>query len=414
MVSAQALSVSGRPNAKNKASSSELPEQKRTADSVVLSKARSRLSQTESKLKAPAQPASSARELVRIYDTGTKISSLATGSACAAASGAPIAQAIFEGLKTGFVSGYMDPQAIRSRCQELVKKYPDLVELIDTPFKSHGYDGKQEHLRGPAPLYYLRLGPKTAGRDEKVGVYQHSSPHAREHVNSMTMLELAEQLCANYDPKSTDPAIKANTRLLDSLDIYISPETNPDGTNYSFYDDRNWRKNRAPFDGVDAGVDVNRNYPYKWQAARGPNYQTYPGQGPASEPETKAMISVVDSHPNIKFVVDWHSYSEELRRPLGVSKEDAAFYDEFHGRIKEAIASSRGRQYGVVESKVVEGASDDYWYHARGLYSTIIETARSFQPTESEALAVSSECARGAREVLEVAADYAERGRSLS
>lgn len=414
MVSAQALSSSGGLNAKQKAIVSALPEQKLTSDLVVLSKSRSGLSLTESMLKGPVQSADSTPELASLHDMGTKISGLATGSACAATSGAPIAQAIFEGLKTGFVSGYMDPGAIRSRCLELVKKYPDLVELVDTGFKSHGYDGKREDLRGPAPLYYLRLGPRTAGRDEKVGVYQHSSPHAREHVNSITMLELAEQLCANYDPKSTDPAIQANTRLLDSLDIYISPDTNPDGTNYSFYDDRNWRKNRAPFDGVDAGVDVNRNYPYKWQASRGPNYQTYPGKQPASEPETKAMISVVDSHPNIKFVVDWHSYSEEVRRPLGVSKEDAAFYDKFHGRIKEAIASSRGRQYGVVESKVVEGASDDYWYHARGLYSTIIETARSFQPTESEALAVSSECARGAREVLEVAADYAELGRGLS
>lgn len=346
--------------------------------------------------------------VIGLVHQALQASGIAAGASLGAIAGAPVAQAVFEGLKTGFVTSYMDPQTVRAKCEELAAKYPDLVDLVDTRFLSHGYDGKREDLRGPAPLYYLRLGPKTSDRDQKVGVYQYSSPHAREHINPMIMMELAEQLCANYDPKSTDPAVVANTRLLQNLDIFISPETNPDGANYSYYDDKNWRKNRAPFDGVDTGVDVNRNYPYKWTADRGANYQTYPGKGPASEPETKATISVVDSHPNIKFVVDWHSYSEEVRRPLGVSKEDEAFYAEFHGRVKDAIASSRGREYGTVESQVVEGASDDYWYHDRGLYSSIIETGRSFQPPEKEAVDVSTECARGAREVLEVAVDYAD------
>ncbi len=334
------------------------------------------------------------------------------GQMVGGAVGAVVAKAVFDGLKTGFVKEYVDPKATFEQCKELVAKYPDLAELIELPIKSHGYDGRRVDLRGPESFYYLRLGPKTDDREQKVGVFQHAAPHAREHVNPMTMLELAEQLCANYDPNSTDPAVVANTRLMENLDIFIAPQTNPDGTNYSFYDDKNWRKNRSPFDGVDTGVDINRNYPYKWTGSKRADYQTYPGKGPASEPETQALIAVVDKNPNIRFVLDWHSHGEDIRQPLGVAEKDKPLYTEFHGRMQDAIASSRGRQYKAVVSQVVEGSSDDYWYHQRGVFSTVIETARAFQPTVDEALQVMKESARGGREALEFAADYAERLKS--
>lgn len=367
-----------------------LPESVKMGESASLEKAR---------LSSPSQ----------LAELSSQSAVSAAGQAVGGAIGAVAAKAIFDGLKTGFVKGYVDPTATLEQCKALAAKYPDLVELVELPIKSHGYDGKRADLRGQAPFYYLRLGPQTPDRDQKLGVYQHAAPHAREHVNPMTMLELAEQLCANYDPKSTEPAVVANTRLMETLDIFISPQTNPDGANYSFYDDKGWRKNRSPFDGVDTGVDINRNYPYKWTGSKRADYQTYPGKGPASEPETQAIISVVDKHPNIRFVLDWHSYSEDIRQPLGVSAKDKPLYAEFHGRMQSAIASSRGRRYETVVSQVVEGSSDDYWYHQRGLFPTVIETARSFQPTVEEALQVSTEAARGAREALEFAADYAEK-----
>ncbi len=347
--------------------------------------------------------------VTKLAETARHEIAAAAGQAVSAAGAGIAAQAIFAGLQTGFVQDYIDPQATLAQCRQLAEKYPNLVELVELPLRSHGYDGKKSELQGPAPLYYLRLGPRDSERDKKLGIFQHASPHAREHINPMAMVELAEQLCANYDPTSSDPAKAANTALLNKLDIFIAPQPNPDGANYAFYDDKSWRKNRAPHDGTDTGVDINRNYPYKWAGPDGPDYQTYPGKSPASEPETRALIEVVNRHPNIRFVLDWHSAAEEVRRPYGVSKEDKAVYDEFHGRMKDAIASSRGRQYRTVVSNVVEGSSDDYWYHERGIYSTVVETGRSFQPVKKEALEVMAESARGAREALEFAADFAEK-----
>ena len=69
----------------------------------------------------------------------------------------------------------------------------------------------------------------------------------------------------------------------------------------------------------------------------------------------------------------------------------------------------RGRQYETVVSNVVNGASDDYFYHEKGLYSTIVEDAREFQPQVGEALMVTREIAAGAREMLHVALEYSQQ-----
>ena len=63
-------------------------------------------------------------------------------------------------------------------------------------------------------------------------------------------------------------------RAIRGIDLWVVPTYNPDG--YA----RHTRKNAR-------GVDLNRNFPYHWANLDG-NYES--GRGPASEPETRAMM----------------------------------------------------------------------------------------------------------------------------
>lgn len=330
----------------------------------------------------------------------------ATPGAIACAAGSAVAAGLFQGIKTGFVTGYLDPSAALARARALAAKYPNLCQVVERPYKTDGYDGKRADLRGPAPLYYLRIGRQDAARDHRVGVLQMAAPHAREWIQPMIITELAEELLQNYDPSSTDPAVRANTALVDNLDIYLVPVTNPDGTNYSMYDQDMWRKNRRPLPNGQHGVDINRNYPYKWDNSTRYRSETYSGPAPASEPETRNTTELVDEHPNIRFVCDWHSHGEEVRHPWGIAPQDIPFYERFQNRMADAIATVRGHHYQVTDSMVIHGASDDFFYQDKGLYSSIIEDAQAFHPDHAEAQQVMREGVAGARELLCVAREY--------
>ena len=89
--------------------------------------------------------------------------------------------------------------------------------------------------RGPFEYSVMRIGKKRDG--SKVGVFLYCQQHAREWATPLTCLETAEQLLRNY---AIDPATK---KLVDDLDIFILPASNPDGGHYSMHNFPSQRKN---------------------------------------------------------------------------------------------------------------------------------------------------------------------------
>lgn len=314
-------------------------------------------------------------------------------------------------FKSGFITDFVDGKAVDDRMMDLANAYPTLVSIVTRGYKTSGYDGKMQKLRGPAFLRYMRLGDKDRDRSDKPGVLLMAAPHAREVMQPMILLEVAQQLLANYDPANDDPAVTEITGLMDSTDIYIVPVSNPDGLNFALYDDPLWRKTRCKIpDSEYQGVDCNRNYTYQW-IPKDPKENSYGGPFPFSEPETRHIASIADEHPNIKFVCDFHSRGNQIRRPMGVEDTaDLAMFKSIQDKLQDAIKGARGHQYEKIESRVVNGASDDYFYFTKGAFALVLENGTQYKPPLWEALEIVKECAQGAKALLRIARDYGEQG----
>jgi carboxypeptidase T len=138
--------------------------------------------------------------------------------------------------------------------------------------------------------------------------------HGRERIPLQVGLSFLNYLCAH----KSDASIK---ELLDALDIYIVPMTNPDGTMYNgcCQSVNCWRKNTklnhdrafesiVPANG--AGIDPNRNWDYEWDfIGSGKIFQvnTYRGEQPLAAQEARAIRNFIKSHPELVVYVDWHS-----------------------------------------------------------------------------------------------------------
>ena len=117
-------------------------------------------------------------------------------------------------------------------------------------------------------------------------------------------------------------------KVLEKTELWFVPVMNPDGYQYTFQspDTRLWRKNLRDNNGngtteVGDGVDPNRNYPEHWNydeegSSSIPSSDTYRGPSAGSEPETQAMMSLLDK-VKFAFQVNFHSYGPYLLYPEG-------------------------------------------------------------------------------------------------
>ncbi len=67
------------------------------------------------------------------------------------------------------------------------------------------------------------------------------------------------------------------------------------------------------------GLDLNRNFPSEW---RQEYKQLGAGPYPTSEPEVRAMVDFITSHPNIGAAISYHTHSGVILRPMGSCSDD--------------------------------------------------------------------------------------------
>ncbi|MFD4996288.1 M14 family metallopeptidase [Streptomyces buecherae] len=152
--------------------------------------------------------------------------------------------------------------------------------------------------------------------------------HAREHLTVEMALYLLREFGDKY---ASDARLK---KLIDSREIWIVPDVNPDGGEYDIATGsyRSWRKNRQPNGGA-TGTDENRNWDFKWGCCGGssgsPTSDTYRGPRAESAPEVKVVADfvrsrVVGGKQQIKTGIDFHTYSQLILWPYGYTTADTA------------------------------------------------------------------------------------------
>ena len=162
---------------------------------------------------------------------------------------------------------------------------------------------------------------KRARRTRPAVLYS-SLQHAREWISVEVNRRTLHYFIDGYRAeRQRDPATSSS-----STELWFVVVANPDGYQYTFDDERLWRKNLRDNDGdgqitVGDGVDPNRNFDEHWGyddegSSNEPFSETYRGPSAASEPETKAMQGLID-RIKPKFQSNLHSFGEWLLYPQG-------------------------------------------------------------------------------------------------
>lgn len=273
---------------------------------------------------------------------------------------------------------YLNPEEVIEVLQTVKEQYPDLVQVEEI--------GKS--LKG-RPIYAARVSTPENNK-LKPNILFNSMHHAREVMSPEVTMDLLVYLVRNFANPDT-PWVQA---WLENLNIWIVPQVNPDGNAIVWSHDNWWRKNAAGNEDSTWGVDINRNYPYRWGQCAGSSgskgSQTYRGPKAASEPETNALMNLV---ARLKPVIDisYHSYSELVIAPYGCQSHYSAEKDVVDS-VGKGIAGKLVKDSGTGSYTYgtgweilypVDGDDISWMYQEHNVLAYVVEvnsTRQGFQP----------------------------------
>ena len=227
-------------------------------------------------------------------------------------------------------------------------------------------------------IYALKISDNVEREEAQAQVLILGCHHAREWISVEVPFLWGKYLAENY---ATNPEIKS---LVDRSEIWIVPLVNPDGLEYTIHAYRYWRKNRRDNGRGQFGVDLNRNYEFKWGldeigSSGDPASGVYRGAAPFSEPETRAVRDLF-LKKDFRALVSYHSFAQVVLYPWSYtdlpSDRDAELRDtavEMSNRIKEV----NGRFYKPGQSGkdlyLSNGDTTDWVFGLSGIPAYTIE-----------------------------------------
>ncbi|HWK28110.1 MAG TPA: M14 family metallopeptidase [Solirubrobacter sp.] len=301
-------------------------------------------------------------------------------------------------------AGFHNDAEWRAAVDAAVATHPDIVSRTPIGLSAEGRE-----------LWAVKISDNVAVDEDEPEVLITAGQHAREHLTIEMALYLIGELTSRY---ATDGRIRG---IVDSREIWIVPNVNPDGSEYDIATGsyRSWRKNRQPNPESNAvGTDLNRNWGYRWGCCGGSSgsyaEETFRGAAPFSAPETAALRDfvlsrVVGGVQQIRASLDLHAFSELVLWPFGHTLRDTTGGMTRDDRDTFAtLGTSMARENGYTPEQssdlyITDGALDDWLWGANGVFAFTFEMypreghAPGFYPPDE---AIGRETARNREAVL--------------
>ena len=205
--------------------------------------------------------------------------------------------------------------------------------------------------------------------------------HAREWPSVEVPMATIKLLLQDYNTK------QKYKNLVDSREIWFVPIVNPDGFIFSQEQSQYWRKNRRDNGNGSYGVDLNRNYGYKWGntgASSWTSSNTYHGTGPFSEPEACAIRDFAKKE-RFQASISFHTYSELILYPFGYGYNVHNPNEDVFVKMSNEMAKfNRYRPQNSADLYPAMGDSDDYLYGELKVLSFTFELCSEFIPPASQ------------------------------
>jgi len=259
---------------------------------------------------------------------------------------------------------YDEPGGIRDQMYELARENPQLTKLVKIGTTLKGRE-------------ILALKVTQGARGQKDGSRPAVLFSATQHAREWIATEIDRRLMHHYVDLGRND--KATKELLKTTELWFVPVMNPDGYQYTFTNERLWRKNLRDNDGDGQttnsdGVDPNRNYPehFKYDeegSSKILSSQTYRGPGPASERETQAIMGLSEK-VGFQFNVNYHSNGRWLLYPEGWQTSsptaDDPIYYALSGNLDEPAIEGFHPGLSSDVLYVTNGEANDYLHKQGG------------------------------------------------
>ena len=280
-----------------------------------------------------------------------------------------------EATPSGFRTdlSYKNPAMLEALLRGYAKRFPQLASVVELGRSVQG-----------RPILALHLGARHED-GPRPSVLLSGGHHGDELLSVEFALDAVQGL---LELAGTNQEVDA---WLDALDIWCVPMVNPDGVQAflelsSFSGRKNGRDTSGDgrYEAGD-GVDLNRNYPFRWHSLgevgsrSQPRDEWYRGPAPASEPETQAMMQLAEREHFVASI-SYHTWDTVVLAPYttdGVANPEPNEAWHLAELVARAAPMQPNHRRFVVKRQIypVDGVDQDWLRAAFGTAALLIEGA---------------------------------------